>query len=353
MPSRTKIQDFINKVNATYKGNVLALGGEFDALSISRFSSGILSLDLALGGGWPNGRIVIIAGDESTGKTLKAIKACAEIEKYDHKTKKHKDFCKDGFVPGTALYVDVEGDFDIEWAKKNGFNAGHHVVARPDYSEQAIDLVSSAVSENIFDLIVVDSIAALTPTTEVSESVENWQMGLHARLVNKFVRKVNSGLNKLNQRDEIGPTVLCVNQFRVKIGQFMGDPRVMPGGMGQKFCASIIVYTKSSKFEDTKDKELGLVSLGGVCHKNKTYVPKVNFAYKLALKDQENKKTGEIDNVNQLFNFGKKYNLIATEKGAKFGKHKFSTQKELKQVLRSSELMQRSLWMSVLNAAVR
>jgi len=346
---------FIETVNSSYKGaSVLQLGSNFRALNLARFSSGILSLDVALGGGWPFSKVCVIAGEYSTGKTLLALKAIAAVEEYDHVTKKHKEYCDDDkFFKGRSLFVDSEGTLDIKWAIANGFDENHHVVARPEYSEQAIDIVTAAIQEDCFDLIVVDSIAAMTPSVEITESTEDWQMGLAARLNNKAFRRWNSSLNKMSQENNVGGAcVLCLNQFRMKIGLSFGDPRVLPGGKGQEFNSVIIVYTKSQKYDDTESKELGEVVLRGVVHKNKTYIPKQNFGFKLVLRTDDDVNKGTVDNVAQLLDLGRKHKLIV-QRGGKtcFGKLETPTQKAFKERVAVSPVTQRQLWKSIVKAA--
>ena len=346
-----KLKDFISKINSAYEGNVCEVGGNFKALKLKRFSSGILSLDCALGGGWPFGRIAMIAGEYSTGKTLMALKAIEKVEEYDHVTKLHySQVDPEKFESGRALFIDLEGSFDLEWAKKNGFNDEHHVVARPEYSEQAVDIVTSAIRDDLFDLIVVDSIANMTPTSEIEESTESWQMGLAARLINKAMRRWNASLNLVSQEAEgAGPLLLCLNQFRLKIGVMYGDPRTLPGGKGQEFCSSIIVYTKSGKIEDGDDKETAFVEMGGTTHKNKTYVPKLNYSFKMALKDQPDWIAGQVDNHKQLLKLGKQTGAIQIEKNKVIcGDIITKTQKELMQKILSEPQLEKLLWQEIL-----
>lgn len=352
-----KVKAFLAKVNGTYGGTVAEFGGKFGALKLARFSSGILPLDLALGGGWPYSRVVTIAGEYSTGKTLLCLKACAEVMNYDHVTRQHKAACelhKQPFTAGRAFFVDVEGAFDPEWAKANGFDDTHHVVARPSSAEQTIDMVSSAIEDDVFDLIIVDSIAAMTPSKEIEESSEDWQMGLAARLNNKAYRRWNSMLNTMSQKKTAGgPLLICLNQFRMKIGMVMGDPRTLPGGKGQEFCSSIIIYTKSGEYDDKSDS-LSEVALKGVVHKNKTFLPKKNYEFTLALKDNPEKaiKKGDIDNVSELMSYGKKFGLITTSgKDTVFNKESYPTQKALASKLAVSPSLYRTLWRSILAAA--
>jgi recombination protein RecA len=363
-PVLDRVRGFIAKVNESYDAGVMELGGKFQALNISRFSTGILTLDCALGGGWPFSRVSVIAGEYSTGKTLMAIKACASIEEYDHVTKLHRSRMPadrmSEFQPGVALVVDLEGAFDLSWAKKNGFNPDHHAVARPETAEQAIDMVTAAVHDNVFDLIVVDSIAAMTPSKELDETSEKWQMGLAARLTNKAMRRWNAKLAKTSQADKGvgGPSILCLNQFRIDLNKSFGDPRTMPNGKGQTFCASVIVYTKSASLEDadgksgSEAKEMAYGTYGGVVHKNKTYVPMVTFKYQMALRDMEGEPTGTVDNLKQLLALGKKYNLIRVEKdGPHFGERKWGTQKALVADLAEDEKLRRLLWRSIVKQA--
>jgi recombination protein RecA len=348
--SDSRVRDFIEKINKAYDGGVCELGGRFKALKMRRFSSGILSLDCALGGGWPFGRISVVAGEYSTGKTLIALKAIEQVEQYDHDTKLHRSEVEpDKFSAGRALFVDIEGSFDLEWAKANGFNADHHIVARPEYAEQAVDIVTDAIRQNVVDLIVLDSIANMTPTAEIEESTEDWQMGLAARLINKAMRRWNASLNRLSQDVGAGPLVMCLNQFRLKIGVMYGDPRTLPGGKGQEFCSSIIVYTKSPKIEDGEDKETAFVEMSGTTHKNKTYVPKLNYTFKMSLKAQPDWGVGQVDNIKQLLKLGKQTGAIVVEKNKVIcGVVVTKTQKELAAKLSEDKILTRSLWQDVL-----
>ncbi len=352
--SESPKREFIEAVNKTYKSDIVQVGGKFKALNLPRFSSGMVGLDCALGGGWPFGRLAIVAGMESTGKTVTAIKAMSEVQNYDHLTKAHQDFVDpEKFEKGSALFVDVEGTFDLDWAKANGFDDSHHIVARPEYSEQAIDIVTTAIDEGVFDLIIIDSLAALAPTKELESSSEDWQMGLSARLINKAMRKWIGKLNKSTVEHGTGPLIMCLNQFRINIGQFMGDPRVLPGGKGQCFAASIIVYTKSPDYQDSKEKELSTVKLAGTVQKNKTYVPKLNFTFGLHLKDEELSKKGDLDNLKQMQALGKKYNIIRVEQGkVYFGEHVYKTQKALMADVANDDVMFRDLWRTIVQTSI-
>jgi len=351
------LREFIAKINAAYKGEIVEVGGRFGALTLGRFSSGILSLDCALGGGFPFSRVMVVAGNESSGKTLMALKAVEQIKNYDHHTHLHRDFCDPKtFLPGRCLFVDLEGTFDLAWAKAvANWDTEWHAVARPEYAEQAIDIVGSAMEENVFDLIVVDSIAQMTPTKEIECSAEDWQQGLAARLMNKAMRKWVARLNKISQGNPAGgPAIMCLNQFRVTMGVMYGDPRVMPGGKGQVFASSIIIYNRSQKVSDGADKETSSVELGGVTMKNKTYVPKLNFTYNMGLRDGEKLAKGEVDNLKQLYTLGSKYGIIEHAKTGDdwyVGKRSWKTKKALLADMEDDTALYRLLWRSVVAAA--
>jgi recombination protein RecA len=349
------IDDFIARINKTYKSTVMRRGSDIaESLQVRRFSSGVVSADCALGGGWPFGRICIIAGEYSSGKTVMALKAATMVNQYDHQCHLHQSRVKaDDFTPGRCLLVDAENSFDEKWAKVHGWDSSLNVVAQPEYAEQAVDIVTDAIRGNMFDLIVVDSIAAFTPSKEVEESSEDWQMGLAARLTNKAMRRWVASLSRVAQENTIeGTCVLCLNQFRLRIGQMFGDPRVLPCGKGQEFAASVIVYTKSPKVVDNEKAEHGMGEYGGYTHKNKTAVPKVHFKYRMALKDHDGDlQVGEVDNFKQLMILGKKYELIGKD-GSKWkvGADRFDTLKEIEAKLQTDEAFRALVWRSVVKA---
>jgi len=351
-----KIEAFLESINKTYKSDVVGRSIS-SRYGVKRFSTGVHALDVSLGGGWPFGRIGIVAGNESTGKTLLALKAATAILNYDRDTRLHKDEVDpEKFSPCAALFVDVEGTFDSVWAKKHGWDEAVNVIARPDYAEQAIDIVDFALRENTFDLIIVDSIAALTPTKEITDSAEDWQVGLAARLVNKAMRKWSASLNKASQEsDRGGPMLLCLNQVREKIGIMYGDPRVLPGGKGQLFASSLILWTKSPKvLDDPTSKTSALVQLGGVVKKNKTYIPNLEFMYTMALTDTEDYLVGEVDNDKSIVKVGKKFGIFNRKTG-EFGcdEMRGRTEEIFRSHLRTNKDLTKLLWKRVLEEAIK
>src|SRR5215216_287631 len=181
-------------------------------------STGSLGLDLALGiGGLPRGRVVEIYGPESSGKTTLTLQVVAEIQK----------------LGGTAAFVDAEHALDPSYAEKLGVNVNELLVSQPDTGEQALEITDMLVRSGAVDLVVVDSVAALTPKAEIEGEMGQMQMGLHARLMSQALRKLTGGINRANT------LVIFINQMRTKIGVQYGSPETTTGGLALKFYASV------------------------------------------------------------------------------------------------------------------
>jgi recombination protein RecA len=197
-------------------GAIMQLGADHK-IDVETFSSGSLSLDLALGGGIPKGRIIEVYGPESSGKTTLTLHAVAEIQKQG----------------GTAAFIDAEHALDPAYAERIGVNIGSLLVAQPDNGEQALEIVETLVRSNAVDLIVVDSVAALVPQAEIEGDMGDSHMGLQARLMSQALRKLTGVINKSHT------TVIFINQLRMKIGIMFGNPETTTGGNALKFYASV------------------------------------------------------------------------------------------------------------------
>ena len=354
--SIASVSEFMNLVNGVFKRPLVSCGDKGKWLmSMPRFSSGIIGLDEALGGGWPFGRMILVGGEYSTGKTEIALNALRSIQDYDHASRVHKLLMPESstFTMGRALWIDAENAFDKEWAQKKGIDVSHHVFARPETAQEAIDIVKVALGQQLFDLIVIDSIAQLTPAEELEASSEDWQMGLAARLFNKAYRQWLGALSKRSANMQGGgPCVIALNQIRYKIGAaaMYGDPRVFPGGQGQGFASSIILYTRSGVYNSKEEAEMTNVELGGICYKNKTYVPKQNYSFNLQLKDTTEAKAGEIDNCKQLAKRGQELRLVVKNSGAgyTFAGVSYRTLDELVNACKNNEALRFKLWRSVI-----
>lgn len=217
------IADAISKIEKQYgKGSIIKLGDK-EIEQIDVISTGCLTLDMALGvGGLPKGRIIEIYGPESSGKTTVALHAIASCQA----------------AGGLAAFVDAEHALDPIYAEKLGVNVKELYVSQPDDGEQALDIVETMVRSNAMDIIVVDSVAALTPKAEIDGEMGQAVVGLQARLMSQAARKLTAIINKTKT------CVVFINQLREKVGVMFGNPEVTPGGKALKFYSSIRIEVR-------------------------------------------------------------------------------------------------------------
>ena len=227
----------LDKLDKTYgKGSVMRLGDQ-TIEKIESISSGSIGLDIALGiGGYPKGRVIEIYGPESSGKTTLTLHAIAECQK----------------AGGIAAFIDAEHAFDRFYAEKLGVDLGELVISQPDNGEQALEIADNLIRSGAVDALVIDSVAALTPKSEIEGEMGDSKMGLHARLMSQALRKLTSSISKTNC------TVFFINQLREKIGVMFGNPETTTGGNALKFYASVrIDIRKSTQLKDTEGGVLG------------------------------------------------------------------------------------------------
>lgn len=198
------------------KGSIMKLG-EAHRVQVETVPTGSLSLDIALGGGIPKGRIIEIYGPESSGKTTLTLHAIAEIQKQG----------------GSAAFIDAEHALDPAYAKRLGVDTDNLLISQPDNGEQALEIAETLVRSSAVDLIVVDSVAALVPRAEIEGDMGDSHMGLQARLMSQALRKLTGVINRSNT------TVIFINQIRMKIGVMFGNPETTTGGNALKFYASV------------------------------------------------------------------------------------------------------------------
>jgi recombination protein RecA len=198
------------------KGSIMKLG-EGHKVNVETVSTGSLSLDIALGGGIPKGRVVEIYGPESSGKTTLTLHAIAEVQRNG----------------GTAAFIDAEHALDPSYAKRIGVDIENLLLSQPDNGEQALEITETLVRSNAVDIIVLDSVAALVPRAEIEGDMGDSLPGLQARLMSQALRKLTGVINKSNA------TVVFINQIRMKIGVMFGNPETTTGGNALKFYASV------------------------------------------------------------------------------------------------------------------
>ncbi len=214
------------------KGSIMRLGEQAGSTEIEVIPSGCLTLDLALGiGGFPRGRIIEIYGPESSGKTTVALHAIAEAQK----------------MGGVAAFIDAEHALDPVYAKNLGVNLDELYVSQPDTGEQALDITDALVRSSAVDIIVVDSVAALTPKAEIEGDMGDTHVGLQARLMSQALRKLTAIVNKSKT------CVIFINQLREKVGVMFGNPETTPGGKALKFYASMRLDIR--KMDTLKDAD--------------------------------------------------------------------------------------------------
>jgi recombination protein RecA len=218
------------------KGSVMFLGDEQSQTDIEAVSTGSLSLDIALGiGGLPRGRIIEVYGPESSGKTTLTLHAIAEMQK----------------LGGTAAFVDAEHALDPQYAKRLGVNIEELLISQPDTGEQALEICDMLVRSGGVDIVVVDSVAALTPKAEIEGDMGDSHMGLQARLMSQALRKLTSNIKKTNTM------VIFINQLRMKIGVMFGNPETTTGGNALKFYASVRLDIRRTGAIKKGDEVLG------------------------------------------------------------------------------------------------
>ena len=208
----------LGKLEKTYGQGVVMKLGDRVAEDIDVISSGSINLDMALGvGGYPKGRVIEIYGPESSGKTTLTIHAIAEAQKQG----------------GVAAFIDAEHAFDASYAAALGVDIDNLYISQPDNGEQALEIADHLISSGAIDLVIIDSVAALTPKSEIEGEMGDSKMGLHARLMSQALRKLTATINKTNC------TVIFINQIRMKIGVMFGNPETTTGGNALKFYSSV------------------------------------------------------------------------------------------------------------------
>lgn len=206
-----------DQINKQFGDGAIRRLGDTKTVDVELVSSGSLSLDLALGGGFPKGRIIEVFGPESSGKTTLALHAIAEIQKNG----------------GTAAFIDAEHALDPAYARRLGVDTDNLLVSQPDNGEQALEIAETLVRSNAVDIVVIDSVAALVPQAEIDGDMGDSHMGLQARLMSQALRKLTGIISKSKT------TVVFINQIRMKIGVMFGNPETTTGGNALKFYASV------------------------------------------------------------------------------------------------------------------
>lgn len=291
------LKTILSQVNKKYGKGTLGIAASSSGVAIPRISFGVFALDYVTGGGVPYGRITGFHGMRSCGKTSNALRIVSSAQTYCREhlcqmiptqeklyvcpecgshgdgegeicpfcdsigyestfmyTGQYKMVCPEckEYNPMKAAWFDLEGAFQGSWAAKFGVDCSQLILSRPESAESCIDMIDAIMKTREVDLFVIDSVANLTPLTESDESMENNQVGLQARMVNKMLRKFGSAMNKSGVGSAWRPTVILINQIRQKVGVMYGSPDTLPGGLGQEFATSVDIKFNPSKIESDK-----------------------------------------------------------------------------------------------------
>ncbi len=302
------------------KGAVMRLGDAGAILDVQTVPTGSLGLDIGLGvGGLPMGRVVEIYGPEASGKTTLTLQIAAEVQKQG----------------GLAAFVDAEHALDSRYAEKIGVDVGELYLAQPNNGEEALEITDSLVRSGTFDLVVIDSVAALTPKAEIEGDMGDSHMGLQARLMSQALRKLTANINRTNT------LVIFINQIRMKIGVMFGNPETTTGGNALKFYSSVRLEIR----------RIGAVKRGDDIIGNETRVKivknKVAPPFKEVLFDIL---YGEgISHESELIELGAKYDIIDkagawySYKGEKIGQGKDNVRKFLKENKKMAEAIEQQI----------
>lgn len=290
------------------KGSIMRMGEQEIARDIEVVSTGSLGLDIALGvGGLPRGRVIEIYGPESSGKTTLTLQVIAEMQK----------------IGGTAAFIDAEHALDPQYAQKLGVNVTDLLISQPDNGEQALEIVDMLVRSAAVDVVIVDSVAALTPRAEIEGEMGDAQMGLHARLMSQALRKLTANIKRSNTM------VIFINQIRMKIGVMFGSPETTTGGNALKFYASVRLDIRRTGSIKDGDEVIGSETRVKVV-KNKVAPPFKQAEFDI-LYGEGISREGEIVELGVLHKFVEKAGAWYAYKGEKIGQGKDNARKYLKE----------------------
>lgn len=346
--------DLLTKIRKEHGGSIIVKASDFKVQERPRIPTGIFSLDYALGGGFPVGLINTVYGQKSAGKTNTLLKAIAEAQhmcsgcyKYMEdawwgcQCKKPRDF--------VAAYLDIEGTLDLPWARTLGVDTEKMMLSIPEYAEQALDIGEALLRSCDVDILVMDSLAFLTPQKEVTESHEKGMMGEQSRLIGRGMRKFGAALNAMGNETGRRTTVLFTNQIRYKIGLVFGNPETVSGGQAPGFAAATETRLTARKYE--MDEVTGKPIFGDFefkVDKNKTSGAKMEGGYKLYCSDVGPKKKGSIGDEDQIFDWGEKTGLINRDGGYQCNGETFPKKQDLDQRLLNDPWFKKRLMMDVM-----
>lgn len=304
-----ELKHFVSNVNTKLKKNIIARGDE--VLQVPRFDSGSLSLNVELGGGVPEGRVITLAGLESDGKSATALLMLAGcLRKYPHKQ---------------ALWIDAEGVWDDNWSRTLGIDVDRVYVVRPEYAEQGYQIAIEGLQSDDLCYLGIDSVTAMVPKAEAEGDMEDVQVALQARLHKKFLRKATSFLLNLEREDM--PTIVIINQMTTNIGGY-GNPDMEGGGKGLRYVPSVKIVLKKGEMFDGKKfykyvgandegVEVKAQAIKFYVDKNKTAPPKRRGHFWFYFDHLDSIRTkGSVDRLEEIIRYAQKYDIVTQRSSA-------------------------------------
>lgn len=345
--------ELMAKIRKAHGGSILSRASDFKVQDRPRIPTGIFPLDYALGGGFPVGLMNTVYGQKSAGKSntllmtiAQAQQMCSTCYRYIEvdawwgcKCKKPREF--------VAAYLDVEGTLDLPWAKCLGVDTERMMLSIPEYAEQALDIGEALLRSGDVDILVLDSLAFLTPQKEITESHEKGMQGEQPRLIGRGMRKFGAALNALGNETGRRTTVLFTNQIRYKFTMF-GNPETTSGGQAPGFAAATETRLTAKKYE--MDEDTGKPVFGDFefkVEKNKTSGAKMEGMYRLYCSDGTKKK-GSVYDEDQLVDWGEKVGVIHRAGGYQCNGETFQKKEQLTDRLVADAAFKRKLGMDVM-----
>lgn len=317
---KNKVNEVVEEIKEKFGEGIIMKLGDVRKVDVEAISTGSVSLDIALGiGGVPRGRVIEIYGPESSGKTTLALHIVASAQKSG----------------GTAAFVDAEHALDPDYAKKIGVKINDLLISQPDNGEQALDIVETLVNSGVIDVIVIDSVAALTPRAEIEGDMGDHHIGRQARLMSQALRKLTAIVAKSNT------TIIFINQIRMKIGVIFGNPETTTGGQALKFYSSVRIEVRRSAQIKKGDEIVGNRVKAKVV-KNKVAPPFKTTEFDIMYNEG-------ISQAGDLLDTGVKYDIIKKAGNSySFGENKLGVGREnAKAFLRENTKMSKEILKSI------
>lgn len=303
--------DLISKIKKKFGSSIVSPASSFEEAPL-RLSSGMFFLDYGLGGGWPMGRWNIVFGDKSSGKTAMCLKAVASAQRACAR-------CWSPAPEGRCIgcgkyrepvvgYIDVEGTWDTPWARALGVDPDRLLLSKPEFQEQTLDIAEGLMRADLTDLLIIDSLAFMTPQKEIEESSAKALQAEQARVLGRGVRKIVAAQNFVGNKKGRRPTILCTNQLRMKIGVMFGDPNITPSGKAPGFAATTEVKcwggAKSDQLVDDVTGKMVYNDLHFKIEKNKSAAAMYQGTWRLMTSDTEMKAKGSVAEEGELVEKG-------------------------------------------------